>query len=141
MTLSVKFSVVVAAVLLAACSKPDAQVPPAPAGGGCTPGNCKVVVTVTSCTNITASPDPLLVGHANDIQWEFAAATPGYSFPANGIVFSDPQFVPKPGVTGNGKKFIVNDRHTSQGSFKYDVTVVPDGGGSPCTVDPRITNN
>jgi len=108
----------------------------------CNAGVCKADVTVQSCESGTMSvdPEPITVPAPNNIEWTIA--TPGYSFPQDGIVINGSGFAPRPGVNGNGRKFTVHDDHTDKRpDIKYTVRVVRDADGVTCApYDPRIRN-
>jgi hypothetical protein len=124
-----------------ACAQP-------PSGAGakaqspCNQGVCKAVVTVQSCEKgeMTVVPDPIDVPAPNNIQWTIE--TPGYEFTKDGIVVKGNGFTPKPGLTGNGKKFIVHDDHTDKRKMiKYVVKVKRQSDGVVCKeYDPFINN-
>lgn len=109
----------------------------------CNMGVCKAVVTVQSCEKGTMSvdPDPITVPAPNNIEWTITTA--GYSFPANGIVIEGSGFSPRPGATGDGRRFIVHDDHTDKRSnIKYVVRVTRQSDGVACApFDPFISNN
>lgn len=107
----------------------------------CNQGVCKVDVTVQWCWAgwITVDPDPIRVPAPNNIEWTIK--TNGFSFTNDGIVINGSGFAPRPGVTGNGKKFIVHDDHSQLGMIKYAVRVVRDSDGAVCKpLDPMINN-
>lgn len=119
-------------------------VPPAFAQGSppCNSGVCKLDVTVASCDDgqLAASRDPLVVPSPNNLEWTLATA--GYRFAGNGIVVDGRGFSNNPGVTGNGRKFIVrNDWTDKNRDIKYAVRVVRVSDGKACAVwDPIIRN-
>ena len=105
----------------------------------CNGGVCKAWVTVIDCANgaLPVTPDPIPVPGTNNIEWTID--TPGYLFPADGIVVAGPGFGPGH-VTGNGKKFVLNDA-AAPGSYKYTVKVVRESDGFRCRAsDPYILN-
>ena len=108
----------------------------------CNHGVCKVSVTVQACqlNGATASPDPVKVPAANNIEWTID--TDGYLFTPNGITVQGTGFSNNPGVTGNGKKFIVHDDYTDiRPNIKYSIEVHPTGNSTPCPkTDPLISN-
>lgn len=126
-------------LLAGACAGPGLGTGASP----CNQGVCKAEVTVQSCEKgeMTVVPDPIDVYAPNNIQWTIT--TPGYSFTADGIVISGKGFKADPGVTGNGKKFIVHDDHTDRRKdIKYVVRVKRESGGAACApYDPFINNN
>ncbi len=109
----------------------------------CNSGVCKAEVKVQSCEKGTMSvnPDPIAVPAPNNIEWTISTA--GYTFPANGIVIEGSGFSPRPGVTGNGKKFKVHDDHTDKRpNIKYAVRVTRQSDGVACApFDPFINNH
>jgi len=126
-------------VLVGACACPG----PSPQAGPCNQGVCKAEVTVKSCEKgeMTVAPDPIDVSGPNNIEWTIA--TPGYVFTKDGIVIRGCGFTDSPGVTGNGRKFIVHDDHTDKRSaIKYIVRVTRVSDGASCApYDPFINNN
>jgi hypothetical protein len=108
----------------------------------CNQGVCKVSVTVQACqaNGATASPDPVNVPAANNIEWTIE--TDGYLFTANGISVQGTGFTNAPGMTGNGKKFIVHDAYTDiRPNIKYSIEVHPAANATPCPkTDPLISN-
>jgi hypothetical protein len=108
----------------------------------CTQGVCKAEVTVQWCWAgmLSVSPDPIRVPAPNNIEWTMK--TEGFSFTNNGIVINGSGFTPRPGVTGNGKKFIVHDDHSDiRPNIKYAIRVVRDSDGAVCRpLDPMISN-
>lgn len=142
MTRKVLFSAIAAAVGLLGCAGASTK-----ATLPCTPGICKVAVTITDCAakgGVSVDPKTLDVPDRNNpknIEWEFA--TDGYSFPQNGIIIgSDPKGeLDKPVVARNGKKVTVHDKH-KETNYKiyYAVNVMKDDG-TPCIpLDPWIVN-
>jgi len=126
-----------AAALLVACAPMKQEVSGTP--GVCNAGTCFVDINVASCTpdGITATPDTLPVPATNHILWTMK--TTGFKFPANGIVFTDPQFI-NPRVVGNGDQYTVHDKHLTLGTFKYTVTVVHVDGSACASQDPFVNN-
>jgi uncharacterized protein YaiE (UPF0345 family) len=126
-------------LLVGACAGPGFG----PHHGPCNQGVCKAEVTVQSCERgvMTVVPDPIDVYEPNNIEWTIL--TPGYVFTADGIVVDGKGFTVPPGVTGNGKKYIVHDDHTDRRKkIKYDVRVKRESGGAACKpYDPFINNN
>lgn len=108
----------------------------------CNQGVCKVKVTVQACqaNGATATPDPVTVPAPNNIEWTID--TDGYLFTENGISVQGTGFSNAPGVTGNGKKFIVQDKHTDiRPNIKYSIEVHPTASATPCPkTDPFINN-
>jgi hypothetical protein len=105
--------------------------PPTP----CNAGVCKISVsvdaTVSPCQASVNKPY-VSIEKPKNIQWTIA--TRGYSFAPNGIVFDDTaQFEPRP--AGGSRKFIVHDKYTQGGDFKYTVNV------QDCApLDPYVRN-
>lgn len=126
-------------LLVGACAGPGLG----PHHGPCNAGVCKAEVTVQSCEQgkMTVVPDPIDVHEPNNIEWTIS--TPGYVFTTDGIVISGTGFKANPGVTGNGKKYIVHDNLTDRPrKIKYVVRVKRESGGSACApYDPFINNN
>src|SRR5690349_13214860 len=108
----------------------------------CNNGVCKVSVTVQACqaNGATAEPYNLPVHDPNNIEWTID--TDGYVFTSNGITVQGTGFPNNPGVTGNGKKFIVHDDYTDiRPNIKYSIEVQATGSGTPCPkTDPLISN-
>jgi len=110
---------------------------PALAQGQCSPGDCRITVTVNNCS-IAVSPDPVVVNSPRNMRWEIV--TPGYTFPADGsgIQFGDPQFELRNSPQAN-QVHIFNQK-TRTGDFKYNVNVTASNGGA-CSLDPTVRNN
>ena len=88
---------------------------------------------------MSVNPDPIAVSEPNNIEW--LIATDGYSFAKDGIAINGSGFITRPGVTGNGKKFIVHNDHSQMGLIKYAVRLVRDSDGVACApYDPLINN-
>ena len=105
----------------------------------CTGGVCKAWVTVIDCGAgaVPVTPDPIPVPGTNNIEWTID--TPGYRFPPDGIVVNAPGFGDGH-VTGNGKKFVLNDA-AAAGTYKYTVKVVRESDNFSCAPsDPYILN-
>ena len=113
-----------------------------PAQEQCSPGNCRIAVTVTNCQapgGITVDLDPVPVDSPRNMRWEIV--TPGYVFPANGIDFSPPnaQFEPKNSPKAN--EVHIFNRKTQNGDFYYYINIT-DGSGNACArADPTVRNN
>lgn len=109
----------------------------------CNAGVCKALVTVQSCkpAKMSVAPDPISVPGPNNIEWTIS--TPGYVFTADGIVIDGKGFKANPGVTGNGRKYIVHDDHTDKRkNIKYVVHVKRQSDGAACDpFDPFINND
>jgi hypothetical protein len=108
----------------------------------CGPGACQFDVTVTSCTQIAVSKEPIVVapGHRGPIQWRLDARS-GWEFTGGGIVIhqgTDREFEPAPGsasvVTWN------NNHRNANKTYKYDVVVMKSSTGQVCRWDPSIMN-
>ena len=108
----------------------------------CNSGVCKVTVTVQDCAGggITATPDPIPVPSANNIEWTID--TPNYEFTTNGISVHGSGFSNSPGATGNGKKFIIHDAYTDPThQIKYAIEVHPSNSATACRIaDPFINH-
>jgi hypothetical protein len=105
----------------------------------CNGGVCKAWVTVIDCATgqLPVTPDPIPVPGTNNIEWTID--TPGYLFPADGIVIHAPGFTDGH-VTGNGRKYVVHDQ-AGPGSYKYTVKVVRESDQVGCRPsDPFILN-
>jgi hypothetical protein len=100
---------------------------------GCTPGICKVEVTVVDCV-VSVQPDKLSVPlprGAKNIHWDIVGSD--YVFAANGIVIERPDGEFDAAELSNaGKKFKWHNKHTKPGSYKYSVNVMKTG------VNPRV---
>ena len=113
--------------------------PPSPCGGS---PHCHdvYVVTVNGQPQILPIPDDTVHDQGVVIFWKIA--TPGYTFPSNGIAFNKPAFPTPAGefecslVTSTTFRCI--DHYHNQGKFGYTVTL----GGSPAVqaLDPFIIN-
>ena len=108
----------------------------------CNAGVCKVTVTVQDCAGggITASPDPVKVPTANNIEWTID--TDGFLFTTTGITVQGTGFTNDPGQTGNGKKFIIHDAYSdSRPEIKYTIQVHPSSSSTACKIkDPLISH-
>ena len=139
MNKKVRFSAIAAAMGLLGCAGAGMQL-----ASPCNGGVCKVSVTITDCTavgGVSVDYDSLFLKAPNNIEWGFA--TPGYSFPSNGIVIgSDPKGeLDKPKVASNGKKVTVHDKHTQTNYRIYYAVNVMRDDGTPCIpLDPWIVN-
>ena len=110
----------------------------------CTPGICKVEVTVVDCV-VSVQPDPLPVPMprgGKDIHWDIVSND--YVFADNGIVLKTPDDeFDLPELKDARKKFKLHDKHTKWGDYPYSVNVIKTGGADPraCpTHDPVISN-
>ena len=125
-------------VAVAAAITLSVQSPKSP----CNQGVCKVSVTVQACqaNGATANPDPVKVPSANNIEWTIEGDE--YRFTSNGIAVQGTGFTNSPGVTGNGKKFIIHDAYTDiRPNIKYSIEVHPTSSSTPCPkTDPLISN-
>ncbi len=87
---------------------------------------------------ISVDTDPVkMKKSSNKITWELA--TPGFSFPANGIVIkgADGEF----GECRNKSKtaFVCKKlKHVDKKEYKYDVNLVNDSNGKSLNLDPII---
>lgn len=87
---------------------------------------------------ISVDPDPVKMKKtSNKITWELA--TPGFSFPANGIVIkgADGEY----GECRNKSKteFVCKKlKHADKKEYKYDVNLVNESTGKPLNLDPII---
>ena len=108
----------------------------------CGSGVCRVEVAVNSCErgDLTVNPDPITVPSTNNIIWTIT--TPGFKFMSSGIVIEGLGFRDQPGVTGNGRVYIVHDAWTDRRrDIKYTILLSRDSDGRPCRpFDPRISN-
>jgi len=133
----------VCVLLAAGCAAPDAGRDMKPFATPCNQGICKAKVTVVDCAKgyLPVTDDPIEVPNSQsgsqNILWTID--TPGYRFPADGIVVASPGF--KGGlVPGPGKMFLLNDA-ASLGFHKYTVTVIRESDGMRCKEnDPFILN-
>lgn len=129
-------------LLIAACAGSGQAQRSAGVVGVCTGGTCFADVTVQACERgtLTVAPDPIRVPAPNNIEWTLK--TDDYKFTNDGIVINGSGFAPRPGVTGNGQKFIVHDDHTDRRrGIKYTVRVVRVSDGVACApFDPTIDN-
>jgi hypothetical protein len=109
----------------------------------CNGGVCKVTVTIQDCAGggITATPDPIPVPSANNIEWTIPNSD-DYEFTANGISVHGSGFTNMPGVTGNGKKFIIHDAYSDPTHrIKYAIEVRPSNSTTACKIaDPFISH-
>ncbi len=101
--------------------------------------NKTVKVTVTNDV-ISAAPERVEMKKSDKtITWELA--TPGFSFPANGIVIKDAN-----GEYGDCKnktktEFVCKKlKHVDKKEYKYDVNLVNDSTGKPLSLDPVIVS-
>ena len=114
----------------------------------CRAAECRVAVQATAreiggC-NINAVADRLQVRSrgASVIFWDLEAQAEhaGYRFPANGIVFNDPQGEFDCQSAHQGKKFMCNNKHTKSGEYAYTVNLAK-GSTSCIPLDPAIVND
>jgi hypothetical protein len=114
----------------------------AQAQGSCTPGNCRIIVTVNDCQRpggITVNQELVVVDSARNMRWEIV--TEGYVFPANGIQFSPPHAQFEPRNSPRPNEVHIFNRKTQTGDFYYYINVT-DSNGNACTqVDPTVRNN
>ncbi len=119
------------------CIGPLAFAAPSHASVPCTPGICKIQVTVddsqTPCTVSLDKPDVSTTAPVN-LRWNIVTRRdPAWVFTDAGIVFDDPeQFVSK-SHTGDEIRF--QNKATRTGDFKYTVHVE---GCAP--LDPYVRN-
>ena len=98
-----------------------------------------IQATVSIANNvISVTPDPLPVSGNNiNIHWDIS--TPGWTFPSNGIVITNPgSEFEDPEVQNNGNRFKWKDKNSSAGNYKYAINVT--NGSTPLTFDPTIIN-
>jgi hypothetical protein len=101
------------------------------------------VITVGGQAQIALIPDHKVNNNGVDIDW--AIATQGYTFPANGITFVNKPGMPLPAANEfscslfNSTTFRCKDTHHTMGTFGYTVTL----SGSPAAppLDPYILNH
>ena len=101
----------------------------------CHGNDCDIAVIVKSCDDIDGIKvysEEMSTKHAVNLRWIIFPDK--YKFAADGIVFTDPQFVRKQSPKDN--EFHIHDNKSSTGTFKYSVHV----DGCP-VVDPYIKNN
>ena len=136
MTSKVLFSAIAATVGLLGCAGAGTKY-----ASPCNNGVCKVAVTITDCGTkggVAVNPDPISVPGANNIEWDIA--TPGYSFPQNGIEIKDfyGQFG-SPQLNPTGSKITIHNKNTNKVPVYYAVNVMR--GATPCVpLDPWIYN-
>lgn len=118
--------------------------PPVPCDNA---GVCQIYIEVMYCgrDGLRVTPEHVGILEPKDIQWTIV--TGDYRFPPDGISASDgivvngSGFSRHPGVTGNGKKFIVNDAKTDYGNpIKYSVHVLKKDLSECTGYDPYISN-
>lgn len=146
MAIPARLTLYLVVVVLAACSTMERRIGPA-AATPCNSGVCQVYVEVLSCASdgLRITPEHIGVEGPQSIQWTIA--TEGYKFPPDGIAPSDgivitgSGFTRRPGVTGNGKRFIVHDDWSDKTpAIKYNVHVVKQNGNDCARYDPFISN-
>ena len=134
---TVVFTATIAALAYACAGPPTRMGAPV-----CTTHECRIAVTVASC-QIAADPPVIRIGAANrnvELHWDITTA--GFAFSDEGIVINDDpgrefQNPNKPQPT----KFILHDRHTSAGDFKYTINVRPSSACPALTLDPWVVND
>lgn len=135
---TVVFTAIVVSLLYACIAGPPARMG-APV---CTTHECHIAIAVANC-QIAADPSVIRIGAANrnvELHWDIT--TPGFAFSDEGIVFNDDpgrefQNPAKPQPT----KFIVHDRHSSAGDFKYTINIRASSACPALTLDPWVVND
>ncbi len=99
----------------------------------------KTVYVTVKGKEISVDPDPVTMKRSsNKITWKLA--TPGFLFPANGIVIklADGEY----GDCSNKKtEFVCKKlKHIDKKEYKYDVNLVNESTGKPLFLDPTIIN-
>lgn len=101
-------------------------------------------VTVAIVNNsIVVTPDRLPMGKQKSQPIHWTIDTNGWTFPADGIVITNPgdQFYDGGKETGNDRKFKWHDKNTVAGEYKYIVKVINSANNPPTlTLDPIIVN-
>ena len=101
-----------------------------------------VKVTVANDV-IRVDPDPVKMKKSSKkITWELA--TPGFSFPANGIVIkrADGEYGECKNKSKSKTEFVCKKlKHVDKKEYKYDVNLVNDSTGKPLNLDPVIGND
>ncbi len=133
---------------LAACAPMERRIfspgPPTPCDNS---GECQLYVEVMYCGpgGLRITPEHIGVEEAKKIQWRIV--TPAYIFPPDGDVASDgivvngSGFSRRPGVSGDGKKFVLHDDHSDRGRpIKYSVHVLNQDRSECTRYDPYISN-
>lgn len=133
---------VVASLSMVGCAVGQQGAAPPP---DCT-GNCRVVVTITSCAaaDIKVDKQTIRVGAGPAVmQWEIdnGSFQAGWKFASQGIFFKNDaggEFVPGP--QGGPKMITFNNRHTKPGVYEYGIRIV-NPNGQPCPPkDPFVAN-
>ncbi len=98
-----------------------------------------VKVSVTNDV-ISVDPEPVKMKKSDKtITWELA--TPGYSFPANGIVIKQADGEYGDCRNRTTKEYVCKKlKHVDKKEYKYDVNLVNDSTGKPLSRDPTIQN-
>ena len=97
---------------------------------------------------ISADPDPVkMAKNSKKITW--VLATPGFTFPANGIVIKDADGeygdcgiqVSKRKKADKDTEFVCRKlKHIGKKEYKYDVNLINGSTGKPMVLDPTIQN-
>jgi hypothetical protein len=99
-----------------------------------------ITVTVNN-GQVSVSPDPVSIGRGEgrNVQLRWRIGTPGWSFPANGIVIknNNGEFS-NDAVADQGTGFFMDDHNDRIGSYPYTVNVT--NGQQTLTLDPTIIN-
>jgi hypothetical protein len=136
---------VVVAILIYNAKGPASGLP------GGTPGPCAgsnphcIVVTVSGGAIVPIPDQDVNEVHDHSVNIDWVIATPGYTFPANGITFTGKPGMPLPDPNEfscslfNTTTFSCKDRNHTQGKFGYTVTL----SGSPAVppLDPYVINH
>ena len=130
-------------LLLGGCS--SMQQGSAIAPSVCTPGVCKVVVTITDCfawDGIKTDPEPIVIGQSQLIQWRIHDSNSEYTFASDGITinWNPGQEFDDPKLLAAGKMFSWHDKYTIKDKFKYTVNVRNRNGVRCRPYDPVIHN-
>jgi hypothetical protein len=130
----------VATVALMGCASTQERMTPT----GCTPGICKVEITIAANCGFTITPDPLPVPVPRGtkiIEWQIQSND--FVFRADGIVVKlpDGEF-DAPNLSSNRKTFRLNNKHSKSGKYFYWINVEEAPGLKPlkCSIDPLIVN-
>jgi hypothetical protein len=102
------------------------------------PGMQQVTVTVAN-NQITVDRETVnLHGQGPNVQIQWNIATPGWTFPDNGIVIAnnDGQF--HSNSAQQGTRYMWHDRNTGGKTYKYTINV--SNGSTPLSLDPMIAN-
>jgi len=126
--------VVFFSVVLSACASTMER----DARASCQDPSCAITVTVLSCGDIRATPDPAKVAKGNKAHMLWHLATPGWTFTDNGIDIPNNggEFDGK--LKDSGTTFKWKNKHSKPGSYKYDINVTD--GRQVCKRDPTVVN-